>query len=446
MRLTIVSMLFIFSIFCLNGEDKKQIYVYSFEIDETITEATWYLVKSALAKAKSKHVDAVLIKINTYGGMLEPADSIHDALLNFPLPTYAFILNNAASAGALIALSCNKIYMKPGSTMGAATVITPSGEVVPEKMQSYMRSKMRSTAQVRNKNPEIAEAMVGAIKTIKGVIDSGKVLTLTAQEALNLKYCDGIVNNEYEIFEREGWQYIKFETHKSETLEQIVRFLRNPVVSSILIMAILMGLYMEFQNPGTLIPASIAALAALIYFLPLYIEKLLSIWEVLLFLSGIALILLEIFVIPGTTITGILGGILIFISLVFSMIGNIKYMPEKEVWELFLSNSLIVLIAFIGAVALAIIIFTKSIKKKKLSSLILYEELKKEKGYIGIPPEILELKGKEGICITDMRPAGKIKIMDKVYDAITTGEFLLKGDKVKVIEVSTSQIVVTKIE
>ena len=175
--------------------NEKKVYVLP--IDDEIGSMTWQHTKHACEQAREMNVDILIVHLNTYGGTLQHADSIRTALLNFHKPTIAFIDNNAASAGALIALACDSIYMQKGASMGAATVVNEKAEALPDKYQSYMRSIMRSTAERQGKtinptdstekwrrDPLVAEAMVDTRIVVPGLIDSTKVLTFTTSEAI----------------------------------------------------------------------------------------------------------------------------------------------------------------------------------------------------------------------------------------------------------------------
>ena len=170
--------------------------VYVFDIKEEIAPPIWHKAKKAFDHAKEIDAAAIIIHMNTYGGMLETADSLRTKILNLDIPVYVFIDNNAASAGALISIACDSIYMIPGANIGAATVVNQEGKALPDKYQSYMRSMMRSTAEVNGRDPEIAQAMVDPRIYIEGVIDTGHVLTFTTSEAI--KYGLSPYNNNIE--------------------------------------------------------------------------------------------------------------------------------------------------------------------------------------------------------------------------------------------------------
>lgn len=180
--------------------------VYIFEIRKEIAKPVWRITQKAFAEAVALKADYILIHMNTYGGMVNIADSIRTKILNSTIPVMIFIDNQAISAGALISIAADSIYMRTGASIGAATVVNQSGEVVPDKYQSFMRSTMRATAEAHGKDtiingndttlvwhrdPDIAQAMVDPKLYVEGVIDSGQVLTLTVEEAIKVGYCEG---------------------------------------------------------------------------------------------------------------------------------------------------------------------------------------------------------------------------------------------------------------
>ena len=194
---------FFFTLFAANSQDT----IYQIDIDKEIGSTTWRYLRTGLHRAQQEGAKAIILRLNTYGGTVVHADSMRTAILNYPLPVYAFIDNNAASAGALIAIACDSIYMRSSASMGAATVVNETGAAMPDKYQSYMRATMRATAEAHGKdstgnwrrNPLIAEAMVDERIVVPHLCDSGKVLTLTASEAMAQRYCEGVVENVDEL-------------------------------------------------------------------------------------------------------------------------------------------------------------------------------------------------------------------------------------------------------
>ncbi|MDP2114884.1 MAG: nodulation protein NfeD, partial [Bacteroidota bacterium] len=243
----------------------KQKLVYKFNIKENIAPAIWRQTKQAFEAADSLNADLILIHMNTYGGTVVDADSIRTRILNSKIPVVVFIDNNAASAGALISIACDRIYMRTGGSIGAATVVNQTGEKMPDKYQSYMRSTMRATAEAQGgdtiisgrdttfrwkRDPLIAEAMVDERVYIKGIIDTGKILTFTPMEAMKHGYCEGICENVDEVLKLNEMENARIVEYKPTALERFIGFMVNPIVSGILIMAILGGIYFEMQTPG----------------------------------------------------------------------------------------------------------------------------------------------------------------------------------------------------
>ncbi len=224
-----------------NSQDKK-VLVYKFDIKKEIAEPVWRITKKSFDEASSMGADYIIIHMNTYGGLVTSADSIRTRILNCEIPTYVFIDNNAASAGALISIACDRIYMRPGGSIGAATVVNQTGQEVPDKFQSFMRSTMRSTAETHGKDtliqgndtilkwyrdPRIAEAMVDASVYIENISDTGKVLTLTADEAIEVGYCEGKAENIEEVLRIAGIESYELKEYVASTSYRSGKFMVN---------------------------------------------------------------------------------------------------------------------------------------------------------------------------------------------------------------------------
>ena len=190
--------LLILAIYFVISTVSAQQKVYYYKIDDNISKPALRLTERAVKDATEMKADYILLELNTFGGELDAADKIRTLLLNAPMPTLVFINNNAASAGALIAIACDSIYMASGSSIGAASVVNQNGEVMPDKYQSYMRSLMRATAEKNGRDPDIAQAMVDPDVRIVGISDSGKVLTFTTEEAMKNGFCEGMAENREE--------------------------------------------------------------------------------------------------------------------------------------------------------------------------------------------------------------------------------------------------------
>lgn len=425
--------------------DSKKIYV--FEIDDNISKPALRKTEKALEEAKEMKADLLLLRLNTFGGELEAADKIRTLLLDAPMPTMVYIDNNAASAGALISIACDSIYMAPGGSIGAASVVNQEGEIMPDKYQSYMRSLMRTTAEKNGRDPMIAQAMVDPDIYVKGIIDSGKVLTFTTKEAISHSFCEGEADSYEEALNNAGIEEYVITEQKLSWLDKLILFLINPIVSGLLIMAIVGGIYFELQTPGVGFPIIIAISAALLYFAPHYLEGLAAHWEILLFIAGLALLIVEIFVVPGFGLPGISGIILIFSSLVLSMIFNIgfdfQFVPPGRV----LSRLLLVISASIMGFFLSIWLGKKLITADtRFGSLAFKTVLTKDEGFMAQDMSLTRFVGREGITLTFMRPAGKVEIDGDVMDAVSNIGLIDKGERVIVTRFENAQLVVDKIE
>jgi membrane-bound serine protease (ClpP class) len=381
--------------------------------------------------------------MNTYGGSVTEADSMRTAILNFQLPVYVFIDNNAASAGALISIACDSIFMRSAASIGAATVVSgQDGSKAPDKYQSYMRGMMRATAESHGRDTKVAEAMVDEKIVIPGFADSTQILTLTASQAVELRYCDGIAENINQIaVQYLGYRDYDLETYNPTLYDRIKGLLMNGVLQAILIMLIIGGIYFELQTPGIGFPTAVAVTAALLYFTPLYLTGYAQNWEVLLFVLGLILIVFEIFVIPGFGVAGISGIILVFTALILALVGNIHFdFSGLSLRQLF--RAIMVVFAGIG-MGLALIIYMSSrIGKPGIFSRVAL--VSDQEGYVSVPMEPLTLVGQTGIASTVLRPSGKIRIGDQHYDAVSMKGFIEKGDEVVVKRYENFQLYVMK--
>lgn len=417
--------------------------IYQFRISEEIAPAAWRKTKQAFKEANDYKADLILIDMNTYGGMLDMADSIRTIILESPIKTVVFINNNAASAGALIAIACDKIYMRNAASMGAASVVNQTGQVMPEKYQSYMRSLMRATAEANNRDPRIAEAFVDSNTVVPGVKERGTVLTFTTSEAIKNKYCDGKAESIQEILKLENVTNYETKAQELTWVDYILDFLTKPVISGLLILFIIGGIYFELQAPGIGFALVVAIVSAALFFAPLYLQGLAANWEILLFVIGILLLLVEIFIIPGFGITGILGIICIICGLAFSLVAN-NFFDFSFTGGSLMSAFGIVIVSMIASIVLALVFGRNLFNSPLFQRVVLKDEQRASEGYISSVTK-LDLTGKTGIALTDLRPSGKILIDNVRYDALSEGEFIIKGTEVVVIKHETISIFVRKL-
>ena len=427
-----------------SSTDTKKI-IFSITINREIDPIAWRTIKQGFNEAELKRANYIIITLNTYGGLLDYADSIRTRLLRTKATVIIFINKNAASAGALISLSADSIYMTKDATIGAATVVNQDGVPMPDKYQSYMRGMMRSTAEVKGRDSAIAQAMVGSTVTIPGIIDSGRVLTFTTKEAIAHKFCQGEAASLNEVIKQLHVQNFSLITYETSWVDFVIDFLMNPIVSSILMLLIFVGIYFEFQHPGIGLPLFTAIGAAILYFMPLYLDGLAQYWEILIFAVGIVLLILEIFVLPTFGALGVLGIILTVAGLTLSLLRVVNFDFNYAGWGS-ATTAFLRVVLVIGIVIVAAIFYgDKFILSKRMNKFVLHTTQDASKGYTVKPSELNGLLGKTGIASTMLRPAGNVKIEDTVYDALTDGDFIEKGDSIKVYSLRGSYLVVRKI-
>ena len=301
-----VFILFIFPLFNINAENEEMKILLG-KIDDNIDPRTNRYSKLLLEEASKSEYDIVVIEMDTYGGAVNDADDIRTRILDFNKPIYVWINKDAASAGALISIACDSIYMSSGASIGAATVVTGDGTQAPDKYQSYMRSIMRSTAEAKGRDPKIAEAMVDEDISVDSISMEGKVITFSTKEAIKYGFCDAELNSVDEILVRQGIENYDIVEFELGSAEGIISFFLNPIVSSVLILLILGGLYFELQTPGIGFPIMASVTALILYLVPYYLNGVAENWEIVLFFVGIVLIAIEVFIIPGFGVFGVFG-------------------------------------------------------------------------------------------------------------------------------------------
>ncbi len=435
--------------------------VYLCKMDKMIAAPLWRSVKKSFQQADTLNADYMLIQMNTYGGQVDIANSMRTLILNYRIPVIVFIDNQAISAGALIAIAADSIYMRPGGSIGAATVVNQTGEKMPDKYQSFMRGMMRATAEAHGKkpvvtdgdtawvwhrDPEIAQAMVDPSIVIEGIVDTGQVLTLTALEAIKYGFCEGEANTVDEALAKAGVEEYTIRELKLTLADKIIMLLVNPVVSGLLIMLIIGGIYFELQSPGVGLPLAAAITGALLYFAPLYLEGMAQNWHLIIFIAGIILVLIEIFAIPGFGFTGVLGIIGIVTGLAFVMIDKIvfRFGPSVDGVREVVSAFAIVLMSALLSFGLSLWLSKKLFSPNRLfGSLALETSVKQSEGFESFDSgKLAALVGKTGTAHTVLRPSGKVLIEGEVYSAVAETGFITRGSSITVRREEQGQLYV----
>jgi len=358
---------------------------------------------------------------------------------------WVFINSDAASAGALISIACDSIYMAPGATIGAATVVDGTGAAAPDKYQSYMRSIMRSTAETNGRDPRIAEGMVDERIVIDSVKQAGKIITFTTAEAIENKYCEAKVESIEDILKLNKVDDYELETFQLGATEKIIAVFLNPFISGILILVILGGIYFELQTPGVGFPLIAALTALVLYLVPYYLNGLADYWEIIALFIGVLLIIAEIFIIPGFGVAGVAGIILTVFSMVLIMLNNdffnFEFVPLGDI----IMASFATIGGLIGGMLLLFFGGARLTKTKAFQRITLSDTQETKDGY-SVNTFHADLLGKRGTSYTILRPSGKVMIDEQIYDAFTRGDFVEKGDTIEVIGTEGVTLKVKKIE
>lgn len=409
------------------------------EIKSEIDPRTNRYVELALNSAEQNKADIVIIEMDTYGGLVTDAKEIVDKIMDFKKPVWVYINSDAASAGALISIACDSIYMSPGASIGAATVVDESGNKAPDKYQSYMRSIMRSTAEENGRNPRIAEGMVDENFAIDSIKEKGQVITFSTSEAIKHGFCEAKVESIEEILKINNITDYEIDRFELGTVDKIISIFINPFISGILILIIIGGIYFEMQSPGIGFALLAAVVALILYLVPYYLNGLADNWEIIALFLGLGLIGVEIFVLPGFGIAGIAGITLTVGSLILIMINNnifdFEFVP---------ANDLLLAVAatfggLLGGITLLFVAGAKLTESRLFRRVALTETQDRQQGYTSSFIKE-DLKGKRGTAYTVLRPGGKIMINGQLYDAYTRGEYIDKGQEVEVIEEETTSL------
>ena len=451
MKFQLMKCCLLYYIFCISVLYSD--VVYRVPIEGTIDLGLPPFIQRTLEDAESNEATAVIFDINTFGGRVDAATQIKDAILGADILTIAFINRRAISAGALISLSCEKIYMTGGGLIGAATAVDMTGKKGSEKVISFMREEMASTAEKRGRSKEIARGMVDEELTFTHLViggDSikvddiegrkdGKLISLTTEQALKYKIADGTAENMEALLDSLGYSSVQTIETTENWSEAIVRFLTNPVVASLLTTFGFLGILFELQSPGWGIPGFVGLACLILSLSASYIAQLATMSDMLFVLTGLALILLEVLVIPGFGIAG-LGGIGLMIYGLYLLL-----LPDIPVGEEVLGQAMDgFLIGLVGAVIGLVLLVKLMIKTKFWEQLTAPDTQKKEDGYSNTFGWE-SLQGETGISDTDLHPSGWVRVKDQRIFVVSEGEFIEEGKEIKILSVDGNRVLVREL-
>lgn len=384
-------------------------------------------IERSIQEATAAGASALILDMDTPGGRVDAAERISDALSDSPVPVYTLVNRRAFSAGALIALSTDRIYMRPGSVIGAATPVDGSGTKAPEKIVSAMRSEMRALAEAAGLDPEVAAAMVDEEIAIEGVVESGKLLTLTTEEAVALDYAEE-VEDLPALLARLELQGSSVVTVEANWAERVVRFFSNPVVAPFLLTLGFLGLITEVKTP-TFGMAGLAGVLSLALFFGSHMIVGLAGWEdIIIFGVGLALVGVEIFLIPGFGFFGFIGGLGILAGLYLSLLGGLPTAPDFTKAGLVISTT-VVLIAVSAWVLIRTLPGSSRLSR---SGIFLTERMDRTIGFESAArrPELI---GRVGKAITDLRPSGTALFDDERVDVVSESSWIMEGTPVRIV-------------
>lgn len=418
--------------------------VYVAQIEGTIDLGLAPFVARVLGEAAETGASAVILEINTFGGRVDAAVQIRDALLNSKVRTVAFVNKRAISAGALISLAAENIVIAGGGTIGAATPVQmgQSGEAaqpVGEKTVSYVRKEFRATAESRKRPPLLAEAMVDADVTIRGVIEKGKLLTLTTEEALKHKFADFRADSLDSALQQLGLGGAELKQVSPNWAEHLVRWLTHPVLSSLLISIGMLGIFVGLRTGDFGIAGGIGIASLALFFWGHWLVQLAGWEELLLALSGIVLFALEVFVIPGFGVAGLLGIAALLASLILSLIGA----GDTSEVVLLAAGRVVFSLLIALAASLAALRFLPRLPFGR--RLVLETGLGAGQAYGSAPDSDLRWLGKQGRAASTLRPAGIAEIEGERVDVVSDGELIDAGDAIEVRRVDGNRIVVRRV-
>ena len=443
----ILPFFFIFFAGFLHSDEQK---VYRVPIQGVIDLGLPTFIERVIEEAEKDQVEVIIFDIDTFGGRVDAATQIKDAILDSDVPTVAFINRRAISAGALISLSCETIYMTGGGTIGAATAVDMSGNKASEKVISYMREEMASTAESRDRNTIIAKSMVDEELSFTHVIiddDSvevtdlegrkeGKLITLTTEQALRYKMADGTAENMDELLVSLELSDATLKSFSENWSENLVRFLTNPVVASLLTTFGFLGILFELQSPGWGIPGTFGAVCLALSLGASAIVRLATMSDLLIVLVGLVLLLVEAFLIPGFGVAGVAGIGVILWGLYMLLLPDV---PVSE--EVYYSALTGLTIGLIGGFIALILLFKMVTKTKFWTKLTSPGVESQDEGYstsIGLE----DMVGKIGVATSDLRPSGWALLGDRKIFVVTEGEFVDKDQSIKVLSVDGNRVVV----
>lgn len=406
--------------------------VYEARLEGEISQHMVSYLERVYQEAAAAGAKTVLLELDTYGGYVDAAVSLKQVIMDADISTYCYVNDKAISAGSLIALSCDKIAMKAGGSIGAAEP-RAGNEKADEKVVSFWTAQLTSAAESHGRNTQLAAAMSDSRIVIENLSEAGRLLTLTSAQAVEHGMADYLVNSNTEALTAFGISAANLVSVDYNFQEQATRFLNNSFVSTILLALGIGCLVLEVLFAGVGIFAALGVTFLALYFIGALLLSYTAWIAVALAVAGLVLLVLEIFVVPGFGICGILG--------IGSIIGAVVCVAPS------LAAAVIQIgLALLVSILLVFISFKCGRTRRVWNRLILKDATSTESGYVSPPAGLNDLVGESGMALTDLRPSGAALLAGKRTDVLTEGSFVMCGTKVRVIRVEGSSVVVVPVE
>ena len=438
------------------GARQKKVYVLP--IRDDIMPPLVYLVRRGVKEAMEAKADWLILDMDTNGGRVSVTEEIIEILNNFKGQTATFVNKKAFSAGAIIAIATQKIFMAPQSVIGAAApiMLVPGGtaqdmpETMQAKMNSALRALVRTSAQKNGYNIEVVEAMIDKSKELrigdKVLNEKGQILTLTNTEA-EQEYGEppkpllssGTVEDLDKLLKRLGLEDAARVDVQPSGVERLATWIN--MISPLLLIIGIAGIYIEFKTPGFGLPGIIGIVAFAIYFFGGYIAGLSGLEWIAVFLLGLALVAIELFVFPGTVALGLTGAVLMLVALVMAMVDiypGMPAIPSLEKLELPLRD---LFIAFVGGAA-AVLVLSRWLPKTALYGKLVSQTASGMGTVAELEQKQQSRIGQVGVAVSPLRPGGKAQFGNEILDVITEGEMIEQGQRVKIVGHSGTAAVV----
>jgi len=409
--------------------------VFRIPVTGTVEFGLAPFIARGLEEAMSVGAVLAVLDIDTPGGRIDAAWQIVDAIRDAGIPTAAYVNHRALSAGAMIALAADEIFMRPGSSLGAATPVDSKGNRASEKMVSAMRAEFRALAEDRGLDPRIGEAMVDESVEIDGLVSGTHLLTLTTDEAITAGVADAIAGDWTELLALSGNAGATTVDVVPNWAERLVRVLTHPLLAPMLLSLGFLGLLVEIKTPTLGLAGGLGLLFLSAFFGARWLVHLAGFEEILLLGAGVVLVAVEVLVVPGVGAAGVLGSLAILASVTLSMLGSYPTMSEV------ISALGILAVSLLALGLLAFGVLRHIPHSKGMSGVFLRRSTSRETGYISAP-DMSGMIGASGTALTDLRPSGTAGFGDERFDVVTEGPWIERGARIVVVRDGVSGLVV----